>query len=307
MGNDSSSYREDVFDQILECVVGIHSNHSENYVPVMMIATRDQEAFLKFLSLGKILVVVVPGSYTEVNVDAAGAVAVYGTFIRSWYHYDEDRTDDREKEIIDMIFKLIDLSSKLRAITLARKVCKPWAEMLKTNLDEVQSSIKLMDADVVMCYAVTMLRRYSLRPEWVLYNDYHPPSKHIRFRGKQPLLLNWNDETPPWMLGLEALKKMGEDAQVRALYKRSPTVFEITVDRNTPDHPYVTAQRCALGEDAQDRAPDKRLPTVFEITVDRNTPDHPYVAASTAQRCALGELGVLNCWGCCRKRKRKRK
>ena len=279
MGNDPSSYRVDVFDQILECVVGIHSNHSEKYVPAVIGMCTHHT----FQSLGIIRCRL---SYTEANVDAADAIAVYETFIRSWYHYSEDRTVDREKEIIDMIFKLCDLSLKLRAVTLARKVCKPWAEMLKTNLDAVQSSIKLMDADVVMCYAVTMLRRYSLRPEWVLYNDYHPPSKHIPVRVKhrlcslfeccvpsarrdnQPLLLIWKDDTPSWMLGLVALKKMGEDAQVRAPYKR--------------------------------------LPTVFEITVDRNIPDHPYVAASTARRCALGllgvlgVLGVLKCWGCYR-------
>lgn len=269
MGNDPSSYRVDVFDQILECVVGIQSNHSEKYVPAS-IGSCAHDAFHTFQSLGIIRCRL---SYTEANVDAADAIAVYAVFIRSWYHYGEDRTDDREKEIIDMIFKLRALSLKLRAITLARKVCKPWAEMLKTNLDAVQSSIKLMDADVVMCYAVTMLRRYSLRPEWVLYNDYHPPSKHIPVRVKhrlcslfeccvpsarrdnQPLLLIWKDNTPAWMLGLVALKKMGEDAQVRAPYKRLPTVFEITVDRNTPD-----------------------------------LPDLPYVAASTAQRCALGVL-----------------
>ena len=210
MGNDPSSYRVDVFDQILECVVGIHSNHSENYVPPLLRTCL--RAHHTFQSLGIIRCRL---SYTEANVDA---IAVYETFISSWHTYYEDRTDDREKEIIDMIFKLIDLSSKLRAINLARKVCKSWAEMLKTNLDAVQGSIKMMDADVVMCYAVTILRRYSLRPEWVLYNGYHPPSKHIPIRVKhslcslfkycvpsawrdnQPLLI-WKDDTPPGCSG----------------------------------------------------------------------------------------------------------
>ena len=72
------------------------------------------------------------------------------------------------------------------------------------------------------------------------------------------------------MLGIKALQKMGEDAQVRALYNRPPVVFEITVNRNTPDHPYVTAQRCALG--------------VLGVLGVR------------------GVLGVLKCWGCYRKR-----
>jgi len=140
---------------------------------------------------------------------------------------------------------------------ILRKVCKPWAKELKTSLDMVQSHIKSMDAEIVICYVVTMLRKYSFRPEYVLYNEYHPPNKHIpvknnrcgwmifeRYfsapddrRDNQPCLLIWKDSTPSWQLGLEALEKMGKDAQARDI-QNFPTEFKIRIDRVTPPLPY---------------------------------------------------------------------
>ena len=197
---------------------------------------------------------------TSCNHSEVDVVEVYEMLKRGWYHYKEDCTDDRE--IIDMISKICALTLNLRTNIILRKVCKRWAKELKTSLDKVQSRIKSMDARVVMCYVFTMLRKYSFRPEYVPYNEYHPPNKHIpviinreiwsrmlfgRYllsgcvpivqRDNRPILLIWKDSTPSWLLGLEALKKMGEDAQARATQKfpeMIPTVFEICIDSVTP-------------------------------------------------------------------------
>ena len=61
----------------------------------------------------------------------------------------------RERDIVSNIYRICDWG----LITTLRGVCKSWSKKFKTNLDAVQGSIKMVDADVVACYFKMMLLR----------------------------------------------------------------------------------------------------------------------------------------------------
>lgn len=183
-------------------------------------------------------------SVYDAGVTAEDVTAVLKMLNRSRYHYE----DGKGRLSTSRVTAMCESGLKLKAIMNLRRVCKPWANILKNDLDAVQSIIRSMDADVVVYYAIAMLEMYSLKPIWVPYNEYHPPSKHL-LGGSTPLLLVWIDPTPFWSgLSLKSLKRMGDEAHARNTPGRcQPAVFEIIVDRNIPDHPYMAASAARRG------------------------------------------------------------